>query len=106
LRDVSDNPELTKADFGKAKPFAEAFPDLAASIRKGRGPNKAPTKRLVSLRLSPEVIEHFKGSMRPCARSSSGKHLEAFRSALIKARPQRISLTESESRVLMAIRRG
>ena len=35
LRDVSDNPELTKADFARAKPFAEAFPNLAASIRKG-----------------------------------------------------------------------
>jgi uncharacterized protein (DUF4415 family) len=62
LRDVSDNPELTKADFARAKPFAEVFPDLAVSIRKGRGPNKAPTKRLVSLRLSPEVIEHFKAT--------------------------------------------
>jgi uncharacterized protein (DUF4415 family) len=59
LRDVSDNPELTKADFARAAPFAEVFPDLAASIRKGRGPNKALTKKLVSLRLSPEVIEHF-----------------------------------------------
>lgn len=27
-----------------------------------RGPQKAPTKRLVSLRLSPEVLEHFKAS--------------------------------------------
>jgi uncharacterized protein (DUF4415 family) len=62
LRDVSDNPELTKADFARAAPFAEVFPDFAASIRKGRGPNKAPTKKLVSLRLSPEVIEHFKAT--------------------------------------------
>ncbi len=62
LREVSDNPELTRADFAKARPFAEAFPDLAASIRKGRGPNKAPTKKLVSLRLSREVIDHFKST--------------------------------------------
>jgi uncharacterized protein (DUF4415 family) len=62
LRDVSDNPELTKADFARAKPFSEVFPDLAASIRKGRGPNKSPTKKLVSLRRSPEVIEHFKST--------------------------------------------
>jgi uncharacterized protein (DUF4415 family) len=52
LRDVSNNPELTKEDFAKARPFAEALPELAVSIRKGRGPNKAPTKKLVSLRLS------------------------------------------------------
>jgi hypothetical protein len=41
---VADNPEWTKEDFAKAKPFAEVFPELVASIRKGRGPNKAPTK--------------------------------------------------------------
>jgi len=30
-------------------------------VRRGkRGPQKAPTKKLVSLRLPPEVIEHFK----------------------------------------------
>jgi uncharacterized protein (DUF4415 family) len=60
LREVSDNPEWTKENFAKARPFAEAFPELAASIRKGRGPNKAPTKKLVSLRLSPQVIEAYK----------------------------------------------
>ncbi|MGB8397651.1 BrnA antitoxin family protein [Bradyrhizobium sp.] len=62
LREVSDNPKLTRADFARARPFAEVFPDLGASIRKGRGPNKSPTKKLVSLRLSPEVIEHFKST--------------------------------------------
>jgi uncharacterized protein (DUF4415 family) len=32
-------------------------------VRKGkRGPQKAPTKKLVSLRLSPEVIDHFKAT--------------------------------------------
>jgi uncharacterized protein (DUF4415 family) len=62
LRDVSNNPELTKTDIARARPFAEAFPDLAASLRKARGPNKSPTKKLVSLRLSPDVIEHFKST--------------------------------------------
>jgi uncharacterized protein (DUF4415 family) len=60
LREVSDNPEWTKKDFAKARPFAEVFPELAASIRRGRGPNKAPTKKLVSLRLSPDVLAHYK----------------------------------------------
>jgi uncharacterized protein (DUF4415 family) len=62
LREVSDNPELTKADFAKARPFGDVFPDLAASIRKGRGPSRSPTKKLVSLRISPEVIEYFKST--------------------------------------------
>lgn len=56
---VSDNPEWTEEDFKRAKPFAEVFPDLAASIRR-RGPQKAPTKKLISLRLSRDVIEKFK----------------------------------------------
>lgn len=60
LKEVSDSPEFTRADFAKAKPFSEAFPGLSASIRKGRGPNKSPTKELVSIRLSRNVIEHFK----------------------------------------------
>jgi uncharacterized protein (DUF4415 family) len=60
LREVRDNPEWTAEDFAKAKPFAEVFPELAASIRRGRGPNKAPTKKLVSLRLSGQAIEAYK----------------------------------------------
>ena len=48
---------------------ARAWFARADLIRKGRvvrrgkrGPQKAPTKKLVSLRLSPEVIEHFKAT--------------------------------------------
>src|SRR3981081_3942483 len=60
MKEVSDNPEFTAEDFAKAKPFAEVFPELAASIRRGRGPNKAPTKKLLSRRLSGRVIEAYK----------------------------------------------
>ena len=56
LRAVSDNPEWTKDDFAKARTFDEVFP----AMRKGRGPNKAPTKRQVTLRLSPVVLDYFK----------------------------------------------
>jgi uncharacterized protein (DUF4415 family) len=57
---VQDNPEWTDEEIAGARPFAEVLPELAASIRKGRGPNKAPTKKLVSLRLSAEVIDKYK----------------------------------------------
>ena len=57
---VSDNPRLTKADIAKARPFAEVFPELAASIRRGRGPGRAPAKVPVSIRLSPDVFAYFK----------------------------------------------
>jgi hypothetical protein len=46
LREVSDAPELTKADFAKARPFSEVFPDLIRSTGKGGGPNKRPTKKV------------------------------------------------------------
>lgn len=37
-----NNPEWTAEDFKRAKPFAEMFPELAASSRV-RGPQKKPT---------------------------------------------------------------
>jgi uncharacterized protein (DUF4415 family) len=58
--DDVESPELTAEQLAQAKPFAEALPDLAASIRRGRGPNKMPTKKLVSLRLSPQVLDAYK----------------------------------------------
>jgi uncharacterized protein (DUF4415 family) len=54
-----DNPEWTAQDFRRAKPFAKAFPTLAES-RRGRGPQKQPTKVAVSLRLTRDVVERFK----------------------------------------------
>jgi uncharacterized protein (DUF4415 family) len=59
--EVSDNPELTDEQLAEMKPFAEAFPELAASIAK-RGPQKAPTKVATSIRLDPDVIEGFKAT--------------------------------------------
>jgi uncharacterized protein (DUF4415 family) len=48
---------------------ATAWLDAATVLYKGkvlrrgqRGPQKLPTKRLVSLRLSPEVLEHFQAT--------------------------------------------
>ncbi len=50
--------EATRAFFAKA--------DLIRGgkvVRRGkRGPQKTPTKKLVSLRLSPEVVDHFKST--------------------------------------------
>jgi uncharacterized protein (DUF4415 family) len=57
-----DSPEATDEELAQAKPFAEAFPDLAASIRRGRGPQKAPTKQMITLRLDGEVIDKFKST--------------------------------------------
>jgi uncharacterized protein (DUF4415 family) len=61
-----DNPEWTKADFARAAkwPAGVRLKDLKpgelARIVPKRGPQKAPTKVAVSIRLSPEVVKHFK----------------------------------------------
>jgi uncharacterized protein (DUF4415 family) len=60
-----DNPEWTAADFAKATRFdgikaKDLTPEMLARIPGARGPQKAPTKVAVSIRLSPEVISHFK----------------------------------------------
>jgi len=65
---------------------ARAFCAQVDLIRKGkvvrrgkRGPQKAPTKRLVSLRLSPEVVEHFKATGRGWQTRIDGVLLESVK---------------------------
>lgn len=60
----ADNPEWTKADFANAKPFAEAFPELAEKMRKNVGgrPKSDNPKVPVSIRLDRDVLERFKAT--------------------------------------------
>lgn len=63
LKAVSDNPEWTKEDFARARPFREVFPNLHASIKRSRGrPKVENPKEAVTLRLSPDTIEKFKAT--------------------------------------------
>jgi uncharacterized protein (DUF4415 family) len=58
-----DNPEWTDEMFARAVPLSglpQELQDLLSSRK--RGPQKTPTKQLVSLRLSPEVLAHFKAT--------------------------------------------
>lgn len=57
-----DNPEWTDADFGRAKPASQLPSDIAAFFPKTRGRQKTPTKVALSIRLSPEVVEHYKAT--------------------------------------------
>lgn len=59
-----DAPEATDEQMAQAKPFREAFPDLAKSIdreiaRRGRPKADAP-KKPVTIRLDPDLVEHYK----------------------------------------------
>ncbi|MDO9417338.1 BrnA antitoxin family protein [Pararhizobium sp.] len=58
-----DDGDATEEDLAQAKPFAEVFPDLFESIRRARGrPVQEQTKTPVTIRLDPDVVEHFKGT--------------------------------------------
>ena len=58
-----ENPEWTDEMFRQAKSADEVMPEFMAmwrARRQGeRGPQKAPTKRQVTLRLDRDVLEHF-----------------------------------------------
>lgn len=58
-----DAPEATDEQLAKAKPFTDAFPALAASIKRSRGrPSTGNARQAVTLRLSAETIDRFKAA--------------------------------------------
>jgi uncharacterized protein (DUF4415 family) len=56
----ADNPEWTKDDFARARPAAEML--SARLLRKVRGPQRAPTKERITIRLSRDVLGRFRES--------------------------------------------
>jgi len=76
-----DNPEWTAKDFAEAKPARDLPAHILAAFpkTKTRGPNLAPKKVPVSIRLSPDVLDYFKsagpgwqGRIEEALRKSSG----------------------------------
>lgn len=59
-----DNPPLDDDFFRRARPAVEVMPEVVARFRGQRGPQKTPTKQLVSLRIDRDVLEHFRSSGR------------------------------------------
>ena len=63
-----DNPEWTEADFARMRPAAEVLreqfgPSAEALLKPKRGrPPKTERKRAINIRLSPQVLEHFRAS--------------------------------------------
>jgi uncharacterized protein (DUF4415 family) len=55
-----ENPEWTEEDFARARPAIEVVPEIVAAYLRRRGKQKAPVKKLISLRLDPDVIDHFR----------------------------------------------
>ena len=64
LRDP-DNPPLDDKFWARARPASEVHPEIVADWRRRqgeRGPQKAPTKQPVSLRLDQDVLAHFRAT--------------------------------------------
>lgn len=63
--DNDDNPELTDADFARARPFTEMFPELARQLRaQGGRPRLVRPKVHVGFRLAADVVEGIKATGR------------------------------------------
>lgn len=61
----AENPEWTQEDFDRAIPFSqlpESLQEKLRSLKKQRGPQKAPTKEAVTMRLSRDVVEQLRAS--------------------------------------------
>ena len=61
MTDDPDNPELTAKDFARMRPASEVLsPKVMGAFKRTRGPQKAPTKQQVTLRLDEDLIAAFK----------------------------------------------
>ena len=65
-RPDAENPEWTEEDFRRARPALEVLPkDVVAVIRRyrgQRGPQKSPTKELISLRVDRDVAAAYRAT--------------------------------------------
>lgn len=63
--DYDDSPELTDADFARARPFAELFPEQAEKLRAmGGRPRLVRPKVHVGFRLDADVVDGIKATGR------------------------------------------
>ena len=54
--------ELSAADIKRLRPAREMLPASLRAKLGVRGPQRAPTKQRVTIRLSPEVVERFRAT--------------------------------------------
>lgn len=79
-----ENPEWTDADVKRAKRFSDLPPELQRKLRAVRGPQKAPTKERITIRLSRDVVARFRAS----GPGWQGRVDEALRSWLRRHQPR------------------
>ena len=55
-----ENPEWTREEVRTAMRFSDLPQNMQKMLKSGRGPQKAPTKTAISIRLSEEVLQYFR----------------------------------------------
>ena len=67
---IAADPDTWDFDMSRARPVAEVLPELVERYereqaeRRNRGPQRAPTKEHISLRLDSDLVEYFRNSGR------------------------------------------
>ena len=65
-RPDSENPEWSEKDIRDARPLMEVLPpETAAAVRRSRGqrgPQRSPTKELISLRVDRDVVAAYRAT--------------------------------------------
>lgn len=54
--------ELTGDDFARMKPASELTPHIVERAARRRGPQKAPTKERITIRLDADIAAHFRAT--------------------------------------------
>ena len=78
----AENPEWTAETFARAKQLHELPTDLQRVLKRGRGPQQAPTKKLISIRLSQDIL----AALRAKGPGWQGLADETLRQAFLKKR--------------------
>lgn len=63
--DSVDSPPMTPEFMAGMRPTSEVRPEFLKAyhdFKRGRGPQKTPTKKLVSIRLDQDVVDHFQAT--------------------------------------------
>ena len=57
-----DTWELTGDDFARMKPASELTPHIVARAARRRGPQRAPSKERITIRLDADIAAHFRAT--------------------------------------------
>jgi uncharacterized protein (DUF4415 family) len=104
-RPDAENPEWTDEDFRAARPALEVLPkEVVEAIRRyrgQRGPQKSPTKQLITLRLDRDVV----AALRSTGRGWQTRANEALRGYVTRNRIRADASKRTRSKAVRAVRR-